>query len=95
MYYNDCIQQFSISRSEFKKRSKALNAENKFSNLEIKNNSGIVNRSNSIIISKPKYFIKKDNAGWNPETQKFSIKDIPKEIKAILKAANIKKRDLK
>mmetsp|Transcript_947 Transcript_947/g.823 ORF Transcript_947/g.823 Transcript_947/m.823 type:complete len:177 (-) Transcript_947:44-574(-) len=45
-------------------------------------------------ISKPQFFCKKESTGWNPTTKKFNFKEMPKEIKIILKAANIKKRHL-
>jgi hypothetical protein len=46
-------------------------------------------------ISKPIYLLQKNHAGWNPETQTFNYKEIPSDIKALLRRAGIKKKLLK
>ena len=46
-------------------------------------------------ISKPFSFFRKDHAGWNRENGTFDLKDVPGEIKLLLKRAGIRKRDMK
>jgi len=47
------------------------------------------------MISGPTNFIRKQQTGWNPVTQTFSIKDCPKDFIKMLKKAGFKKKYLK
>lgn len=51
--------------------------DQKFGHLNASQNeikAGTLNNKIFVNISKPNYFVKKDNAGWDPNTQKFKLK---------------------
>ena len=46
-------------------------------------------------VTKPKFIGKKNHAGWNPLTQTFNLKEMPEQIKTLLRKSGIKKKALK